>query len=101
MDVSRHVGLWGVHSVLSDLGRRRVWSVLELGQLSMCAGWPGAATCGLVRCWNRSSSARGQRVPVSRGGHVAGESARASTCRVESDDVVGSAGARGGAAARY
>jgi len=75
--------------------------VLELGQLCMCAGWPGAATCGLVQCWNRSSSARCKRFPVSRGGRVAGESGRASTCRGESDDVIGSAGARGGAAARY
>jgi len=26
----------GMHSVLSDLGRWRVWSLLELSQLSMC-----------------------------------------------------------------
>ena len=30
MDVSRHVGLWG-----RDLSWRRVWSLLELSQLSM------------------------------------------------------------------
>ena len=48
MDVSRHVGLW-----------RRAWSVLELSQLSMCTDWPGAATCKLVRCWNRSNLAPG------------------------------------------
>ena len=36
MDVSGHVGLWGVRGVLGDLGRRRVWSLLELSQLSMC-----------------------------------------------------------------
>ena len=29
MDMSRHVSLWGMHSVLSDLGRRRVWSLLS------------------------------------------------------------------------
>ena len=34
IDVSRHVGLWGVHSMLSVW--RRVWSLLELSQHSMC-----------------------------------------------------------------
>ena len=51
MDVSRHVGLWG--------RAWRVWSLLELSQLSMCTDWPGAATCRLVRYWNRSNLAPG------------------------------------------
>jgi len=45
--------------------------------------------------------ALGQRIPVSRGGHVTGKSGHASTCRGESDGVISSAGAGGGAAARY
>ena len=88
----------GVHSMLSDLSQRRVWSVLELSQLSMCTDWPGAATCRLVRCWNRSNLVRGQRIPVSRGGHVTGKSGHVRTCRGEIDDVISLAGA---AAARY
>ena len=41
---------------------------------------------------------QGQRIPVSRGGHVTGKSGHARTCRGETDDVISSAGA---AAARY
>ena len=84
--------------MLSDLSWRRVWSLLELSQLSMCTDCPGAATCRLVRCWNRSNLVQGQRIPVSHGGHVTGKSGHAHTCRGETDDVISSAGA---AAARY
>ena len=63
--------------MLSDLGRRCVWLLLELSQLSMCTDSPGAAACRLVRCWNRSDLVQGQRIPVSRGGHVTGKSGRA------------------------
>ena len=59
-----------------------------------------AATCRLVRCWNRSNLVRGQRIPVSRGGHVTGKSGHARTCSGKIDDVISSAGARGGALLR-
>ena len=42
----------------------------------------------------------GSACPVSRGGHVTGKSGHARTCSGETDDVISSAGARGGALLR-
>ena len=55
-------------------------------------GWSGVGT---DPTWPR-----GQRIPVSREGHVTGKSGHASTCSGGSDDAISSAGAGGGALLR-